>query len=536
MRNDSVSISILQDQLSALHDAAAAAGIDLPGISRFAPKINVDQPIRTLALQIGQHIKYRNIFIRSAGDVVTVNAQTGKMQAMTPKRFIGFLEESAVIESRGARSRESLLKEEADVILGQDIFLECLRPLDAVHTIRLPVMRASGEVEFLPEGYDPESRIYTVDLLPYPMDWTAEKGRDYLMEICSEVPWNGIEEQEGEKNLALNRSFAVHVAAMVGTYCRALFPPGTLRPMIAYFANKPGTGKTRMVEMVLAPVYGYVSSTTAPKDQEKMDVKLETIARAMLPYVAFDDIGGSLRSNALNKFISATRHSGRCYNSNSEFFDVPQVTQIFATANELPTSEDLGRRFLVAELFLAEEVRGRKFKRTITPSWLAAPETRKDFLAALCAFVRHWIADGAENGGRFLHPTPLETFEEWTSVIGGIVATAGIVDPLAKPEMDVGGATSEDEIKQLLIVIASDEPGDTTVTRQDLVDAAREHGLLEDLVGASGELDDTMNKRFGRRMQRWRGQKLRDSKGRVFQFSHKRKKSGATYPLTFVKG
>jgi hypothetical protein len=108
------------------------------------------------------------------------------------------------------------------------------------------------------------------------------------------------------------------------------------------------------------------------------------------------------------------------------------------------------------------------------------------------------------------------------------------------PDRIVGGSGQADEIKQMLIALASEQADDcraVTVTRLQLVDAARRHGLLEELVGTteSGELDDTANKRFGKRMMRWRGQQLMDEKGRTFVFSHKRKKSGATYPLIFFK-
>ena len=523
--------------LQQLGPAAAELGIDLPGMARFAPTIDVSLPIRQLALEIGRLVSSRNIFLKTGGAVVTVDSTTGKIEMMTPSRFVGWVEEFCVFKSNGrsSRMRDSLSRDDAGTILDQDIFKSCLRPLTAVHLIRLPVARATGRPEFLEPGYDVESEIFTVDTLPYEMNWEVERCRQLLMEWCSEFAWNGLEEQGND--LAKNRSFSVHLHAMMGTFCRAMFPLGTLRPMVAYFANKPGSGKTRMAEMGLTPIFGLIAATGVPKDEEKMDVKLETIARALRPFVLFDDVGGMLKSAGLNRFITESKHSGRCYGSNSEFFEVPNVTQVFVTANELPTSEDLVRRALIAEFFLAEEVRGRKFKRTITPALLAKAETRQQFLSALCGIFKHWLKDWEENGSPYLHPQPLETFEDFTSVIGGMVVCSGFADPLAKPEMDVGGAGQEDEIKKLLIEAATVQDEDCVLDRAELVELARSKELMEDLVGlaGAGPLDETMNKRFGKRMQRWRGQRLRDNRGRMFQFGHKRKKTGVSYPLVFIK-
>jgi hypothetical protein len=72
------------------------------------------------------------------------------------------------------------------------------------------------------------------------------------------------------------------------------------------------------------------------------------------------------------------------------------------------------------------------------------------------------------------------------------------------------------------------------MTRSDLIALAQKNGILEDLLGTSGDVDDSASKSFGRRMQRWRGQKLKDDQGRTFQFSHKKKKAGAVYPITFL--
>lgn len=554
-------VSIPADIAEKLRPLAEQMGLSIPGMARYAPTIDVTQPIGALALEVGRHAAMHNMYLKS-GAVITVDTSTGETTAMTARAFPAWLEVTCGVSFKapGARQkRDSLVVEDGAQILETEIFRSCLRPLEAVHTMRLPVARA-GElfsVDFLEAGYDKESKILTLDLVPYPMDWPLERGCEWLIAACWEFPWNGMESVVGKearmKALRENRSFAVHVSALLGSYCRGLFPAGTTRPMLAYLANKPGSGKTRLAEMALAHIYGLVGSTTSPKDEDKMDVKLETVARALQPFVIYDNVGRALKSPALEKFITEARHTGRCYNSNSEFFDVPNVTQVFVTANELPTSEDLSRRALVAEFFLAEEVRGRTFERFITATWLAEMETRKKFLASCCAVVKHWIANFDEKTdsiwGRPMprHPRPLESFETWTGIIGGMVTLAELADPLQPAEKDVGGASAEDEMRTLLMRMAekilaapdlqiAKEGSDYMVTRKDLVALARSNGLIEHIVGAEGdgELDEQKNARFGRQIQRWRGQRLQLPSGKKFQFGHKRKKAGAIYPLTFI--
>lgn len=549
------SMMVSMDVLRKLVPAAEELGISLPGVSRFAPSIDVTMPIRQLALEIGRLVsrehsepgtEHQNIFIKASGAVVTLDDQTGEEKLMTSRRFPDWAEQFCEFRAPGSRRvRDSLSVDDAAQILETDTFLACLRPLNGVHMMRLPVRRPPqngngefGTVEFLAPGYDAKSCIFTAGVsdttgkgIVYEMDWSIERALAFLEDVCFEIPWNVA---AVDQPLRENRSFAVHVLAMVATYCHALFPPGTLRPMLAYFANKPASGKTRLVEMALSHVWGFIASTGAPKDEEKMEVKLETIAQSMQPWAIFDDIGGSLRSNALNRFLTAPMHGGRRFHSNDQFFKVPNVTQVFVTANDLPTSDDLDRRALIVELFLDVEARGRVFKRVITPEWLAMRETRAQFLSACCALVKHWLANG--DGEMVLHSSPLETFEEFTSVMGGVVVTAGLADPLGPREGVVGGSSQEDEIKALLLAVATSKDEDCIIPRQELVDIARELELLADLVGSEGEEapDAALTKRFGRRMGKWRGQKLKDARGRLFVFGHKKKKTGVNYPLTFL--
>ena len=106
------------------------------------------------------------------------------------------------------------------------------------------------------------------------------------------------------------------------------------------------------------------------------------------------------------------------------------------------------------------------------------------------------------------------------------------------------GARARKSVDALLIKVASameqveDWIADEhTITREDLVNAAREAELLESLVGAKGDekLDDSANKKFGRRMQRWRGQQLRDEHGRLFCVQPQAEEARRDVPADFYQ-
>ena len=527
MNNEAVSIPL--DILRSLAPMAEQMGISLPGVARFAPVFDLEMPIRALALDMGRLLARQNIFLKS-GEIVTVNPISGACDLMTAARFVGWIEEFCTVKHSG-RGRKSMGREDASLVLAQDIFRSCLRPLIAVHLMRLPVLDGEGKPRWLEPGYDAESQIYTVETISYELDWTLDRSREWLNKHGEGYPWSWPDEER--PHIENNRSWAVQIAAMVGMYCRAFFKPGTTRPMITFIGNQPGTGKSTLVAMILIPVFGHASATKTPKDDSDMDKELETAANTAAPYLFFDDIGRGIFSNPLNRFITASSHSGRNMGGNNSAFRALAQTQVFATGNDIKLSPDLMRRSLVAELFLAGEVRDQHHDLIISPNYLARPEVTAGFLSALCGMVNNW----AETQ-RLPHPRPLESFEEWTGIVGSIVQLGMYMDPLSPPDLSSGGSEDEDEMKLLLIRVAGDS--DRTKTnvfdRKELVAKAREWGLLENVVGTKDDkdLDATANKRFGRQLQKWRGRELVDSKGRKFRFGHRKKNVGASYPLTFL--
>lgn len=527
-------VNIPLELLRKLAPEAEKLGISLPETSRFAPTIDITKNIRHVAWELGRLLASKNLFLLN-DDVVTVDEETGEVKPMTGLRLPSWAEEHCAFIAPGARvKRSSLDASDAAQILKTDVFRGCLKKVSAVHDVRLPVLRSDGKIELLPPGYDDESQIFTVEALSYDLDWTVPQAKEWLELHGKGYPWSQPDDQPNQE-LQWNRNWAVHVAAMVGTYCRAMFDPGTTRPMILYVANQPGTGKSTLAAMSLIPVFGLCAMTKTPKDDAEMDKELETAAQCRSPYLFFDDIGNGIFSNPLNRFITAPQHAGRQMGGNSAQFRAPAVTQVFATGNSLKLSDDLKRRSLISVLFLPGDVRGRKFDIRINPKYLARPDVRRKFLSALWALVANY-AEMVPVDQRVSFGS-LESFEEWTEIVSGIVQAAVYQDPLLPPVFDAGGTEEEDEMRELLIKLASEADKDQIYERKQIVEKARAFELLEHIVGIKDdkELDSSSNKRLGRQLQKWRGRELVDEKGRRFRFGHRRKKSGATYPLAFIK-
>ncbi|MBS0661386.1 MAG: hypothetical protein JSR82_24500 [Verrucomicrobia bacterium] len=544
MPDEDQKIQLPLDLVRRLLPFAEAQGIDLPLASREAPRIDLTQSVKVIAYNLGQILAAKDIYLR--GDqIVTVDPDSGEVEPMTARRFTGWAEDHVAIACpRGGRTRESMSRDEAEVFLAQDIFRRQLRPLIGVHLMRLPVMRADGRLKLLPYGYDVESKIFTAKSLEYPLDWTVPQALEWLEKHGEGYPWV-FPEAFAERKLRNCRSWAVHLAAMIGCYLRGCFPAGTPKPMIAYLANQQGTGKTTLAEMALVPVFGTASSTDLPaRNDEKLIAELQTAANTLLPYLFFDDIGERIASTALNRFITASSHQARVMGGNTEIRTVPQMTQVFTTGIDVTPTRDLQRRTLVAELFLATDVRGRQFPIRINGRYLARRDVRANFLAAMHAlvFAFETAQEAQREAGQELirHPSPLESFEEYTDLVACIVIAAGYPDPLSPPEMVAGGRADEDDMRDFLIAVASDTAGDWDYSREDLVEEARKRDMIGNLVGAQGDprMDANASKRFGRQLQKWRDRVLetKEEEPRRFRWGHGRNKHGARYPLEFLKG
>ncbi len=296
--------------------------------------------------------------------------------------------------------------------------------------------------------------------------------------------------------------------------------------------------------MALSACFGEVSAAKLPLSKggvnsEKVEALLDTVAQTFQPYLALDDVPGYVISNALNTFVTAPRHQGRVYGSNRDLYDVPAVTQLFITGNNVTLERDLMHRLLVCELWLTRDADGVRHKVEMTPRWLSRQATRAKTLASLWAFVRTWAAAGAPDG-----PWVKQRAPEWSRLVGGVLQAIGAAtDPFATPDLPMSGDQQGEEVRQVLVALAEqleDSPFDDSEQQQvdmEFIGKARELGVLVGIVGTSEDkhLQKKERQKLGFVLKGWRGRDdLETTNGRRFSFGHRRQRHGSVYPIAWL--
>lgn len=519
-----------------LRRTAKASGQEPPGDGIEMPLVSISQPVSHAAHQVGELIADAPLF-RFGESLVTVDSE-GEMKSMNANRFVSWAESYffPTVERRDGPVISSMSRDFAGLILSSDRFQEQIREIKSVNPVRLPVWRSneksvlttgpfwkSGEweLELLPAGYDADSQTFTGRQIEYSAEMTKAEAEEFLGDVLKEFPF------AREDEIGNRRSLGAHFAAMIGVFCRSLFPEGTIRPMMIYNGNQSGSGKSLLMRMALCPVYGPPPESSKPGNEE-LRKQLDIAAMNRKPFHVIDD-ASSLHSNDLNRFCNSPVHEARVLGQ-SRTVIVPNVTQVFVTGNQLQISPDLARRSLITDLFEPGKATERTFSQVLTPDWFWQQETRAKFLAAFYAIVRDW----KEN----CYPAcPLSNHNSapiWANVIGSILRNFnGNLEPFTKRTFDLGGGDeSGAALEMLLVKLATDAPDEgEEFSSSELISEAESLGLLEAISGYAKD----PRKALGHRLKKMRGRVFDDQKGRKFEFGKRDKSFGAVYPITFLK-
>jgi hypothetical protein len=482
-----------QEILSALYAFAKANGLDmgvapegseLPDEKPIFPKVNLNMAVSDIAHQTGLNLKRSGLYLYM-DRLVTVE-EDGSFLEMTAKRFRTWIDHFQLnFHKMKARAegddrppepiKATMKKDVAEVILSSDDFLCHIPVIKRLLPVRLPVYHNADDVRgvrLLPYGYDSETKVYTSNTgIDFATDWTLEDAVKYLRSLLKDFPFADT-----------GRSLAVQISGMVTVFCQLLFHEADRWPMIYFNANQPGSGKSRLAELMIYAIYGSADTVTY-SDNDEFEKKLDTWAQNGKAYTFIDDVGGLVKSNALNKWLTSPKWSGRRMHSQS-MFSVFNQTLTLLTGNQATLSDDLGRRSLMVDLWSAELPGDRqgRLPMVIDAAWMTAVKNRQDILAALFAMVRFW----ANENECVPYQKQIPSFEAWSRMIPSIVTLAGFDCPLQAAAVRDAGQKQEVEFQRLLTAAVEQhkpelgKPVELRLTEWCAL--AREHGLFHGMI------------------------------------------------------
>ena len=414
--------------------------IRLPGRNR---------PLGDFARELGRVMCQNGVYLRSDLAVV-LDRSRARLKKLEAKEFRSYVDDHALlhtVEKAGeefVKVRQSMKKEIAIDTIASHAFLDQQREIWRVNSAPMPVIRPDGRLELLPMGYDYSSQILT---MPSKFEYRVmpiEEARQFFVNLTKDFPM-----QDRDPVTGLSPALAVHMAAFLTPFCLAMLPRVALIPMFIYSANKPSSGKSLMVKMILYCLFGRASAIPFGKDEEELGKKLDTEALANSPYIFFDNVKRPLASQYLDMWGTQATWKNRRMGGQTGF-DVDKQGVVYISSNHAETDRDSTRRALRCDLFIEEaDSGGRKFDRILSDSFLGREDVRQDMLSALWSIVVHWDAQGRPVGQR-----SLPSFEEWSSLVCGIVTCAGFGDPLQNRDASNAGDTDTSDMRALVTLMA----------------------------------------------------------------------------------
>lgn len=397
----------------------------------FRPRVLLPGDGRLLddfASDLIKELREKPIF-NHGGLVMVIDDETNKLRSIGQSSLRSWVENptcgNVVCMGRVGRGRESFMQDQtlseegAKGLLASHRFLSGLRKITRVNTVRLPVRRESGAIELLPEGYDAESKVFTIKTADYDDALSIDDAKANFTLLLSDTAFNKNDKE---------RSVSATLAMMLAPFCDSLFGRFTCRPSFVVQANQEGAGKTTLIRMALAPIFGPVKLTPPPAkgSEDKLAELLNSVAQSGAPYLAFDNWIGKIESGALAAFITANALSARVLGT-SYMFDAEKHCLVFISANQANVVGEMRRRSIFVDLFVEEaKAEDRPIKRPIDEGDIL--DARSDILASLWALVRAWREQGCPPG-----TIGNASFNEWGRTIGGILESAGYPSPLLPP-------------------------------------------------------------------------------------------------------
>jgi len=383
--------------------------------------------------------------------------------------------------------------------------------------IRNPILAPDGEI-VQADGYRPSMKAWVnlrgmkVNVPENPKLDDVEGAKELILqELFYDFPFG--EEASGSNALAL----------FLLPYIRHLIKGPT--PLHLISAPQRGAGKTLVVQITNLVATGtWPETMTEGRDDEEWRKRITSVLIHSPTIVCIDNINRHLDSGSLASALTNPIWLDRLMGL-SQMANVRNNAIWTATANNPTLSDEIERRCIYIHLDPQREDPENRtgFKHERILHWTL--ENRKDLLTAALILCRYWATQGMPLSRTHV----LASFEEWSSIVGGLLESIGMADEFMNNRNKYQSRTDMEKREWRVFVELWWGIYQThSVASSDLTRLAADNELLERIRG--GQVESKQNVRFGKALSKKQNQIV----GRWRIMIDQKSTKGSTYFLEEV--
>ncbi len=335
--------------------------------------------------------------------------------------------------------------------------------------VHLPLVQGDGSVSES-QGYDPSTHLYQA--VSQEVQAVASGGSDNprSSELAQALTLLR-EDLLGDFPFARESDRAHALAALLLPAVRHLM--SGLTPLHLVEAPSEGTGKTLLADVVAIIATGSPARRSAlPHNEEEIRKKLTAALVDSPSLVLLDNIKHPLDSESLASVLTSEIWSDRLLGQ-TRMVHLPNRALWMTTGNNPVVSRELARRSIRIRLDASVEQPWLRegFRHSDLLGWVK--DERPRLVTALLTLVRAWIADGCPRG-----EVRLGSFESWSAVVGGILATAGVIGFLEDRHEQVEVSDPDEQEWADFVALWAEGYGQAQVTGGELLELAARAGMF----------------------------------------------------------
>lgn len=291
----------------------------------------------------------------------------------------------------------------------------------------MPIIRPDGSIHNR-AGYDPVTQIYydERDRVVIPDSPTQEDAKKAAEAIYSDIlldfPFAG--ETENDKKRYIANTMAFLLSGALRDFGFELMPFGLIE------APRQSTGKTLLAQTISTIIGGEEAlSLSFTKDTEENRKQLYSALMADFFVLFFDNLDENsvVRSTEFEVLGTSKRLTVRILGSN-KMAEIENRSVMLMTGNNPRLGGSLPRRVvrIVLDDGRVSSDHPREFKHPERKGLLLryVKEHRAEILGHIYTMIKAWFSAGRPKW----HGRPLESYEEWSRIVGGILQFCGLND------------------------------------------------------------------------------------------------------------